>query len=257
MAMRGAGLSLIFAPVLGLTVLAAQQTPSLSTEELSPRDRQQQALSVFQPFVGQWRGVGQPQRGSNRGAWTEEASWAWDFKEEQPAIVIQSEQGKILREARLLASDTESTMRLLVTPPDAASQVSFSGQAEEDDKFVFTRDDEQAAEEPVADRVTFRQVADGDRLIILWERRLGNGDRYQRLAEVGYTRRGSSFGKGSNEPECVVTGGLGTIDVEYDGKTYKVCCTGCRDLFLEDPPAVLADYQARKAAEREKQKADK
>ena len=35
--------------------------------------------------------------------------------------------------------------------------------------------------------------------------------RYARLAEVGMTRKGSGFGKGTNYIECVVTGGTGTI----------------------------------------------
>ena len=76
-------------------------------------------------------------------------------------------------------------------------------------------------------------------------------DAFARLAEVGSTRKGSSFAKNAaSGPECVVTGGLGTIAVEHDGKTYFVCCGGCRDLFNEDPEGVLADYRERKAAER-------
>jgi YHS domain-containing protein len=45
---------------------------------------------------------------------------------------------------------------------------------------------------------------------------------------------------------------LGTIEVEYEGKTYFVCCGGCKDLFEEDPAGVLADYRERKAAEKAK-----
>ncbi len=42
------------------------------------------------------------------------------------------------------------------------------------------------------------------------------------------------------------------MTVSYKGKTYHVCCSGCRDLFKEDPEAVLAE-----AAEREKAKQSK
>ena len=81
-------------------------------------------------------------------------------------------------------------------------------------------------------------------------------DVYSRLAEVGATRKGSSFRQGGRRwPECVVTGGLGTIAVEYEGKKYFVCCTGCRDLFNEDPAGVLADYRQRKAEEKAGEKA--
>jgi YHS domain-containing protein len=83
----------------------------------------------------------------------------------------------------------------------------------------------------------------------LYEKRIG-ANSFGRLAEVGYTRKGSSFGKGGSGPECVVTGGYGTMKVEHAGKTYYVCCTGCRDLFNADPEGVLAEYRERKAQER-------
>ncbi len=105
---------------------------------------------------------------------------------------------------------------------------------------------------PAADRparISLRLVAGGDRLLVLYEKRSA-GDSYTRLAEVGSTRKGSSFAKASlGGPECVVTGGLGTIPLTHKGKTYHVCCGGCRDLFLEDPDGVLEEYRQRKAAE--------
>jgi hypothetical protein len=107
-------------------------------------------------------------------------------------------------------------------------------------------------------RISLRLVADGDRMLILYERKLG-ADSYARLAEIGSTRKGSSFAKNAaSGPECVVTGGLGTIAVEHQGKKYFVCCGGCRDLFNDDPEGVLAEYRQRKAAEAaERLKSDK
>ena len=87
-------------------------------------------------------------------------------------------------------------------------------------------------------------------MVVLLEKRLGEGV-YSRLAEVGSTRKGSSFAKSAaSGPECIVTGGLGTIPVEYMGKKYFVCCTGCRDLFRDNPAGVLEEYRQRKAAEK-------
>ena len=107
---------------------------------------------------------------------------------------------------------------------------------------------EPAGERPA--RISLRLVAGGDRLLVLYEKRVGEGA-YARLAEVGSTRKGSSFAKNAaSGPECVVTGGLGTIALVHKGKTYHVCCSGCRDLFLEDPEGVLEEYRQRKAAER-------
>ena len=55
---------------------------------------------------------------------------------------------------------------------------------------------------------------------------------------------------GSSGPECVVTGGLGTISVNYKGKTYYVCCTGCRDEFKDNPEKYIKEYEEKKAKEK-------
>ncbi len=120
-----------------------------------------------------------------------------------------------------------------------------------EDGLLTVTADEARGEMPA--RMTVRLVAGGDRMLVLYEKRVGDG-LYARLAEVGSTRKGSSFAKAATSgPECVVTGGLGTIAVEYEGQKYFVCCGGCRDLFNDDPAGVLADYRERKAEERAKQ----
>ena len=101
-------------------------------------------------------------------------------------------------------------------------------------------------------QIAMRQVASGDRLLISYLQRSAGSKLLTPLAEVGYTRKGSNFGKGTSGPECIVTGGYGSMAVQYEGQTYYVCCTGCRDLFNDDPAAAIADYRQRKAAEREK-----
>ena len=46
---------------------------------------------------------------------------------------------------------------------------------------------------------------------------------------------------GSTAPECIVTGGKGTIPVGFGGKTYYVCCSGCKELFDDATMIGLAD----------------
>jgi YHS domain-containing protein len=70
---------------------------------------------------------------------------------------------------------------------------------------------------------------------------------FARLGEVGYTRNGVAFASGESGPLCIVTEGRGTISVSYKGKSYYVCCSGCKDLFNKDPESILAE-----AAERAK-----
>ena len=67
-----------------------------------------------------------------------------------------------------------------------------------------------------------------------------------RSGEVGYTREGAKLASSDQTgPECVVSGGVGTIKVSYKGETYFVCCTGCRDAFNDDPETFLTEYKAR------------
>ena len=60
-------------------------------------------------------------------------------------------------------------------------------------------------------------------------------DAFTRLYQVGATKEGEPFADEAKRPECIVSGGRGTIKVSYDGKDYDVCCSGCRDKFKGDP----------------------
>ena len=86
------------------------------------------------------------------------------------------------------------------------------------------------------------------RFLLLLEGREPTPAAIARLGEVGYTRQGVAFAAGESAPVCIVTEGRGTIPVSYKGKTYYVCCSGCKDLFNDNPEAVLAEAAAREKA---------
>ena len=88
------------------------------------------------------------------------------------------------------------------------------------------------------------------RTIVLFEKRQKDSTFPTRIAEIGYTRQGTSLAIAGNDgPECIVTGGKGTMTVSYKGQTYYVCCSGCRSEFNENPEKILAEYAARKKLE--------
>jgi hypothetical protein len=204
------------------------------------------ALQPLQAFVGEWKGVGLPKRGSNQGAWSVTSDWAWRFAEGRAELVATLTRDKYFERLQVRPGKNAGELVVLATPPQGAPPVEFSG-AMQDGTLTATTT-APAGEGPA--RLTIRLVAGGDRMLVLVEKRLSD-DAFRRLAEIGSTRKGSSFAKNAaSGPECVVTGGLGTIAVEHEGKTYFVCCGGCRDLFNEDPAGVLADYRERKKAER-------
>ena len=64
---------------------------------------------------------------------------------------------------------------------------------------------------------------------------------------VGATKEGKAFAVGTGKPECIVSGGTGTSAVSYMGKTYYVCCSGCRDEFNATPAKYVTEYEAKLA----------
>src|SRR5262245_32671441 len=207
----------------------------------SPNDQKEQ-LSKLQPLVGQWRGVGQPQRSSTKDSWIEEADWAWNFDKDVPSLVATLPKGKYFSELRLAAAPNAGRYQLKAIAAAGGEAQRYSGTLDEQNQLVLTAD---APRDGVPARLSFRFAANGDRLLVLLEKAGATDGQFARLAEVGYTRQGSGFGKNVAQRECVVTGGLGTIEVTHGGKTYYVCCTGCRDYFNENAEKVLAEHAAK------------
>lgn len=228
-----------------VALLVGADTPDSAREEAA---RAKEQLAAMQKLVGQWRGVGQPQRGSTRDSWTEEAGWAWNFAD-GVSLVGKLPEGKYFRQLALAPGKETGEYLLTALPAGEGGELQYTGKLDASGHLQLL------AAEPrdgLPARISFRFVAGGDRLLVLLERPAAAAGQFARIAEVGYTRKGSGFGRGSSQPECIVTGGLGTIEVSHAGQTYYVCCTGCREYFNDNPAEAVAEYVARKAAEREK-----
>jgi len=159
------------------------------------------------------------------------------------SLVAKLPKGKYFSQLRLNAAPSAGHFVLIATPAAVEESVRYLGILDEQGQLVLTADQPR---EGFPLRLSFRFAAGGDRLLLLMEKQGAASGQFARLAEVGYTRQGSGFGKNVTQRECVVTGGLGTIEVTHDGKTYYVCCTGCRDYFNENAEKVLAEHAARK-----------
>lgn len=229
---------------LAILVIALMIAADRPEEQINGK----QALSKLQDYVGQWRGVGQVRRGSTQGAWSETADWAWKFKDGNASLIFKVDDAKYFETGTLRAVKGNAAFELSVESENA--KLTYIGHLDEAGSLVLNAADA-PSDKPA--RISIRQVAEGKRMLVLFERRVGE-NRYLRMAEVGYTREGSDFGRGTNYIECVVTGGVGTIPVTFDGKTYYVCCTGCRDLFNDDPAAAIAEYRERKEQEKQKER---
>jgi hypothetical protein len=212
-------------------------------------ETQRGQLAKLQGLVGSWKGVASPVRGSTKDSWIEKADWAWKFSGKSASLAVQIGEGKYFSSAELQPGKRAGEYVLAAKTADGKQTIQYEGTLDKEEKLTLVAKDAPAG---LPSRVSFRFVAEGARLIVLLEGPSTIGDGYARLAEVGYTRKGSGFGQGSTGPECVVTGGFGSIEVSYKGMKYYVCCTGCRDYFNDNPEEVLADYKARKEAEKAK-----
>ena len=209
----------------------------------STRKVEQRRLIRLRDFVGEWRGVGQVRRGSTKGAWIERSTWIWKITPQHASLNFISKQSHVFQRGELRPERKPEWFLLNATASESGLTTQYMGKFDKHSRLVLT------AEKPARNmpaRVTLRLVAKGNRLITLYERQTASG-RFLRLSEVGYTRRGSDFGKQAGFIECVVSGGKGTIPVTSGGKTYYVCCGGCRDYFQSNAREVLQEYRERKA----------
>lgn len=206
------------------------------------REAVKEALAELNGLIGDWRGTGQVKRGSNVGAWIENAGWVWDLKQGQAAIDWEVKSGKHLTSAEITYDAGKKQYVLQATLPDK-SQRTYAGELKENKLTFVSEPDEDGLVHQVA--IT---LLNQKRTLVLFQVKKVEQEQFARVAEVGYTREGTKLAiEGAGEPECVVTGGKGTSTIVYKGKTYYFCCSGCRDAFNDDPEGVIADYEKKLA----------
>ena len=202
-------------------------------------------LNPFNAIIGHWRGVGQPRRGSRRGAWQEEMTCRWDFSADRPAVRFDRTSGAAgqFRRLTLQANAAGDTLQLRQHLDDGQERV-YRGAIPQQwpSKLVLRTDPDQ---DGTVYRCTIEQLS-RIRLVMLFEHRTTASGTFRRTAGIGYTRSGFHLADSRRlHRECVVTGGEGTIAVQHAGRTWYVCCEGCRQAFEESPDSILAEYEQR------------
>jgi hypothetical protein len=248
---------------------AAASSEEQSTDPASPeppaRANREAILAAMMPvqiMLGEWRGITQTQIGDFKGI--DQPGWVWDFQtdREQPAMVMQSADGAYFREARLTYAPAEGRFRMTTTDP-AGQQRNFDGEftappqdVQGDDKklhrtYKLTLTEVDPLDPKDQWQVVFNQQENNRYLMELYKKR---GTTFARFETVATQREGTSFALNDSdygERACIISGGLGTIQVSYQGKSYWVCCTGCQAAFNDDPATWIAEFEAKqkKAAE--------
>jgi hypothetical protein len=236
---------------LGLTVAQTKPAANGTGETAAVR----QALRPLQVVVGRWRG------NTRRENVLHESSWAWDHTTDptHPALVMTSTKNPFFKEARLTFDPDASKYLLTLKEPSGATRRLEGTFAEEpkdvpgDDGRSLQRTYElelRQVEPKTGDpwKVVLNQQ-ENNRFLFELSRRRGKAP-FRLLDTVSNQREGTSFAltdEGYGEKTCVISGGLGTIAVSHKGRTYYVCCSGCKAAFEENPDKWIAEYEKNKA----------
>jgi hypothetical protein len=222
--------TLLLLPLVLLVMAADPATPSRKPRE---------ALQAFNDLVGSWRVTAEP-TGRRKDFWQETADWGWRFRGTDAWLEATFGKGRYFKAATLRYLPQGDRFLLAMTATDGRT-LAFEG-ALADGRLTAQRHDEASGEDQ---RLTLR-LLHFNRHLLRYETRPAGRTAFAPVWQAGATKEGVPFASVDEGPECVVSGGLGTIPVSYKGKTYYVCCTGCRDAFREEPEKYIREYEARR-----------
>jgi len=219
-------------------------------------------LKPIQIMLGKWQGI------LSKSSTNEVHDWAWDLTTdpEFPALVAKSENGLYFRELRL-TYDPRIDMYLMTTTGEDGATRKFEGTFLKEPKNVPSDDGKtvhrefkleltETAAAGVRERwqYTFNQQHNNRYLVDV--KRARGKSAFLLRDTIGSQREGVSFARADDDygdRTCVISGGLGTSTVSFNGKSYYVCCSGCAAAFNDDPERWIARFEAQKA---EKMKAN-
>jgi ribosomal protein L24E len=232
-------------------LLAGCVLPAARGAEPPAKQSPKEALRIFNDLVGSWRGTGIPegtQQEKQRGFWIESISWQWQFKNGDVALRAVIDKGKYYTGAELRYLPDKDLYQLTVQTTDKDT-LTFTGKLEDKRLTLDRSDDKKKANERLV-----VSLLHANRYLYRYETGPLERPVLKKVYQVGVTKEGVPFAEGDAKPECVVSGGLGTMTVMYKGKTYYVCCSGCRDAFKDDPEKYIKEYEERKAQEAKEKK---
>ena len=229
-----------------------------SASEKSDTEKQIQAiithLQPLQILLGQWRGTTRREYENFKAVDNHE--WVWDLRTDakNPALTINSDKSPYLKQGRLswnvddqkftlTATDTAGTKREFVGVfTDPVHEIVGS-----DDKLhkvfrlEFNQVDKSTQSSGEMWQLSFEQQENNRYLLEVAKRR--GSAAFARYDTVSTQREGTSFALSDTdyaEKTCIISEGLGTTEIVYKGRSYWVCCSGCKAAFDEDPETWIA-----------------
>jgi YHS domain-containing protein len=222
--------------LLTAALLAADPAPPSVKDTFRP----------LNPLVGSWKATGYPdgtREERQKGFWSETVAWEWRFDKSDPRLTGTFEKGKHFTKWDLRYLPEKKVYQLSATTPEKETLL-FTGLLtvgkQKEQILTLERIDESKRE----DQRLVVTLLHHNRFLYRWETRPAGAGSFARKYQVGATKEGEPFASVPKGPECIVSGGTGTIRVSHKGTTYYVCCSGCRDEFNADPEKYVKEYEA-------------
>jgi hypothetical protein len=205
-------------------------------------DDPKEALQALQDYIGGWKGNGTSEKNKTE-IWKETANWSWRFKSKDVFLSVEMPESKTFKKGEMRFLPKKGAYELTLTDRNDKKQI-FEGELKKG-SLILERLDPDSKD---TQQIKINTAGGGLRLVVTYSTKLDGRTLFNKQFQVAYTKEGENFGAAAKKNECVVTGGLGTMTVTYMGQTYYVCCSGCRDLFNENPAKIIKEYLARKKA---------
>lgn len=208
------------------------------------------AWAPLEYLVGRWNGQARPRDNAAQRfrGWPESHSWAWVFTQGKPTgLSVTITGGKVLAHAKLTYDPAGKRYRLEGTGPRPGSEpIVFQGGWLDGAGKMLVLDQVGLEGRSTQQRGTWRLSlwpnANFVRYTLRVDRREAGAIQFSPTIEIGLTREGETLAASSSStdrPKCIVTGGAATMTLTYQGRTFPICCTGCRDEFHDNPEKYL------------------
>lgn len=245
-----------FAPVkLGGGGGDSTATTSAAKKQLPPEkqiDEVRKALKPIQVVLGEWHGI------IDKSKEYEDLNWVWDWKTDraQPALTMKTVgEGVHFKSVRLTYLTDEQQFQMTIADKEGKQRV-LQGDFSEEPTEKPGEDKKQTPQRTYKLKLT--ETGDAkDRWQIVMNQQDNHryllelsrirGKNFVRFDTIATQREGTSFAVNDSdfkEKTCVISQGLGTIPVSHKGKSYWVCCSGCKAAFEEDPEKWIAKFEA-------------
>lgn len=230
--------------MLGVAAFALVGVAAAFDDGASP-DAPPPEFAPFEHLIGGWKGRAIQPKNPLKGT-EEKQMWAWKFAKGKPVgMTLESGAGKFLAKAQLTGDAKTREYRLEGTDPEG-KKIAFAGKLDDANILHMERLNPPAA--VGKERLDIALNQNKIRYTMRLFRQEPDAPQYASVMEAGMTKEGESFAAGGaagNVEKCIITGGAGTIAVSYQGKSYPVCCSGCRDEFNENPEKYVKKYLAK------------